>query len=265
MFEYKIYVMRKFFFIIIFTTCNCISFGQNNYEKPELEPFEIMKNYPSWLEYQRKNILLSTDYISLDSDNKEITKESFLNQLTTGDFIPIKLSSTDSLLYYQLFKIAPGTDTSIKASLSALAVEELEHYKMEGQKFPTFSYKDINGKTISSESLKDKIIVIKCWFIHCAPCIKEFPAVNKLVSKYKDRKDIVFISLAEDTPPELRNFLAKNPLSYSVVPNMKKYMNETLHLSGFPTHFILNKKGTISKVLMDYEGLEAALRKESQK
>jgi peroxiredoxin len=96
-------------------------------------------------------------------------------------------------------------------------------------------------------------------------CIKEFPYVNKLVSQYKDRKDILFISLAEDSPEQLTKFLSKKPLSYLVVPNMKKYMNETLHLNAFPTHFILNKKGQIAKVLLDYKGLEQALKKESQK
>jgi len=241
-----------------------ISFGQTNYGKPEISPSLIQKNYQSWQEYQRKNILLSSDYIALDATSKEITKESFLNQLTTGEFIPIKLTSTNSIIYYQLFRILSGTDTSIKASLTALAIEELEHFKMEGTPFPIFSFTDLNGKTVTSESVKGKIVVIKCWFIHCAPCIKEFPAVNNLVTQYKDRKDIVFISLAEDTPQQLCTFLAKKPLSYSVIPNMKKYMNETLHLSGFPTHFILNKKGQISKVLLDYEGLELALKKESQ-
>ena len=62
----------------------------------------------------------------------------------------------------------------------------------------------------------------------------------------------------------LRAFLNKKPLAYSVIPNMKKFMNETLHLNAFPTHFILNKKGQIAKVLLDYEGLEVALKKESQ-
>ena len=256
--------MRKSISILILLLSFYISFGQTNYGKPEIEPSLIQKNYQSWQEYQRKNILLSSDYIALDATSKEITKESFLNQLTTGEFIPIKLTSTNSIIYYQLFRILSGTDTSIKASLTALAIEELEHFKMEGTPFPIFSFTDLNGKTVTSESVKGKIVVIKCWFIHCAPCIKEFPAVNKLVAQYKDRKDIVFISLAEDTPQQLRTFLAKKPLSYSVIPNMKKYMNETLHLSGFPTHFILNKKGEISKVLLDYEGLELALKKESQ-
>ena len=256
--------MQKSISILIVLLSFFISFGQTNYGKPQIEPSSIQKNYQGWQEYQRKNILLSSDYIALDAESNEITKESFLNQLTTGEFIPIKLTSTNSIIYYQLFKILPETDTSIKASLTALAVEELEHYKMEGQSFPEFSFTDLNGKTITNESIKGKIVVIKCWFIHCAPCIKEFPAVNKLVAQYKDRNDIVFISLAEDTSQPLRAFLTKKPLAYSVVPNMKKYMNETLHLSGFPTHFILNKKGQISKVLMDYEGLELALKKESE-
>jgi hypothetical protein len=51
---------------------------------------------------------------------------------------------------------------------------------------------------------------------------------------------------------------------YAVVPNMKLYMNDTLHLNAFPTHFIINKQGKIAKVLMDSEGLEVALSKESK-
>ena len=104
--------------------------------------------------------------------------------------------------------------------------------------------------------MKGKIIVIKCWYIHCAACIKEFPQVNALVSKYKDRKYIVFVSLAEDTPEQLKTFLGRKPLLYSVIPNMKEYMNNALQLNSFPTHFIINKEGIISKVLPNFESLE---------
>jgi peroxiredoxin len=118
--------------------------------------------------------------------------------------------------------------------------------------------------TISNESMKGKIIVIKCWYIHCTPCIREFPQVNRLTEEYKDRKDIVFISLAEDSPEQLKTFLARKPLSYSVIPDMKIYMNESLQLNSFPTHFILNKEGIITKIVNDYESLEVALEKESE-
>lgn len=256
--------MKKSLFTIYILIVFHSTFGQVNYGKPEVDPITIQKNYQTWWNYQSKNILLSTDFIALDTTSKEISKESFLNQLTTGDYLPIKLGATNSKIYYQLFKIATNTDSSIKATITSISVEEYEHYKMEGTPFPKFSFTDLNGNSITNTSINGKIVVIKCWYIHCAACIKEFPAVNSLAAQYKERKDIVFISLAEDTPEQLQTFLAKKPLNYSVIPNMKKYMNETLHLNAFPTHFIINKKGQIAKVLLDYEGLEVALKKESQ-
>jgi peroxiredoxin len=132
---------------------------------------------------------------------------------------------------------------------------------MEGKIFPDFKFADLNGNLISNETFKGKITVIKCWYIHCTFCIKEFPLVNQLAKKYIGRNDIQFISLAEDSPEQLNSFLKKKPLLYSVVPNMKTYMNEVLTLNAFPTHFILDKNGTILKVLSNYESLELALDK----
>lgn len=246
--------------ILIFTTCS----GQTKYGNPEVDPIQIQTKFSDWWTYQSKKIMLSRDFTALDSQSKEIKKEAFLEELTKGNFIPIRLLSDDSVYTYKLFKIDPKSDTSIKATIAQEAFDAHKNFEMEGTPFPKFSFKDLDGNLVSNESMKGKIIVIKCWYIHCAACIKEFPHVNALVSKYKDRKDIVFLSLAEDTPEQLKVFLAKRPLSYAVIPNMKVYMNETLQLNAFPTHFILDKEGKIKKVVSNYESLEVALEKESR-
>ena len=258
---YYFYRMKKITFILFLFFWIC-SFGQT---KSAITPESIQTSFTGWLDYQEKNIILSSDFVALDENSNEITKEVFLNQLAQGEYFPFEIKSVNEINYYQLIKIDPNSDSSIKASIAEKAIEELDHYKMEGTPFPEFNFKDLNGNNITNETFKNKIVVIKCWYIHCPLCIKEFPFVNKLASQYKDRNDIIFISLAEDTPEQLKKFLAKKPLAYAVVPNMKKYMNETLHLNAFPTHFILNKKGQIAKVLLDYKGLELALKKESQK
>ncbi|KUJ62799.1 redoxin [Flavobacteriaceae bacterium CRH] len=244
----------------IFTSCN----SQTKYSKPEVDPILIQNKYSDWWNYQSKNIMLSRDFVALDLLSKEISKEQFLNELVNGNYIPIRLKSEDSIYYYKLFKIQPKSDTSIKATINQEAFDAVKNFEMEGKPFPEFSFKDLDGNLVSNESMKGKIIVIKCWYIHCAACIKEFPEVNQLVEKYKDRKDIVFLSLSEDTPDQLKTFLARKPLSYSVIPNMKIYMNETLQLNAFPTHFILNIEGMIAKVLPNYRSLEVALEKESK-
>jgi len=249
--------------ILLFLIFN-VSFAQSKFGNPEVDPIQIQKTYTEWSAYQSKNIMLSRDFIALDSNSKEISKETFLNQLANENYIPIRLKSEDSKYYYKLFEIQPNSDTSIKATINQIGFDAHKNFEMEGTQFPKFSFKDLNGNLVSNESMKGKIIVIKCWYIHCTPCIKEFPQVNKLADEYKDRKDILFISLAEDAPEKLKAFLAKRPLRYSVVPNMKVYMNESLQLNSFPTHFILNKEGMIVKVLPNFKSLEVALEKESK-
>jgi peroxiredoxin len=257
--------MKKIIYILAFFVLFISCSGQTKLGNPEVNPVEIQKKFMDWWTYQYNNIMLSIDFVPLDSNSKEITKQAFLQALSEGNYIPIRLESDASVFYYKLFKIEPTSDTSIKATISETAFNETQNLKKEGEPFPKFSFKDLNGNLITNENLKGKVVVIKCWYIHCAACIKEFPEVNNLVKKYKDRKDIIFISLAEDTPQQLKLFLEKKPLSYSVVPNMKTYMNLTLQLNAFPTHFIINKEGAIAKVLSDYKSLEVALEKVSKK
>lgn len=252
--------IRIIFLFLVFNS----GFAQTNFENPEVDPNQIQKNFSDWSAYQSKNIMLSRDFVALDVLSKEISKESFLDQLANGNYIPVRLKSEDSGYYYKLFEIQPNSDTSIKATINQIGFDAYKNYKMEGTTFPEFSFKDLNGNPVTNESMKGKIIVIKCWYIHCTPCIREFPQVNKLAASYKDRKDILFISLAEDAPDQLKVFLAKRPLAYAVIPNMKVYMNEALQLNSFPTHFILNKEGLISNVLPNFESLEVALAKESK-
>lgn len=249
----------KRFSCILFLLFACISCGQkNDFGAPIVNPKSIQSNFMNWWTYQATKIMLSRDYIALDASSQQMTKENFLNELMNGNYIPIQLESSDCIVY-KLFPIEANSDSSIKATISQIAFDEFNNLKMEGKAFPAFSFKDLNGTIVSNETMKGKTIVIKCWYIHCAACIKEFPQVNALVKKYKDRNDVVFMSLAEDSPEQLKEFLAKKPLLYSVVPNMKKYMNETLELNAFPTHFIVDKNGLIAKVLTNYESLEVAL------
>ncbi|SCY60724.1 Peroxiredoxin [Flavobacterium anhuiense] len=256
--------MKKLLIILITFLVSTLSFGQNKFGNPEVDPTQIQKTYPEWSVYQNKKIMLSRDFTALDEASKEITKEAFLDKLANGNFIPVRLKSEANIYVYKLFKIQPKTDTSIKATINQIGFDAYKNYKMEGTAFPQFSFKDLDGNLVTNESMKGKIIVIKCWYIHCTPCIREFPQVNKLTEEYKDRKDIVFMSLAEDSAEQLKTFLARKPLLYSVIPDMKEYMNNALQLNSFPTHFILNKEGMIAKVLPNFESLEVALEKESK-
>ncbi|MGV9004930.1 TlpA family protein disulfide reductase [Flavobacterium sp.] len=247
--------------LIAFLCSLVVSYAQNNTPiyQPEVNATQVQSNFIKWKDYFEKEILLSLDFNAVDESSRKISKEKFLEQLTEGKFIPIKINSKETTNTYQLFSILPDSDSSIKATIVEKSFNELHNFYKEGKAFPSFSFTDLKGNLITNASMHGKIIVIKCWFIHCAFCIKEFPEVNALAEKYKNRNDIEFISLAEDTSDQLKAFLAKKPLLYAVVPDMKKYMNEELQLNAFPTHFILDKEGNILKVASNFKSLELAL------
>lgn len=76
---------------------------------------------------------------------------------------------------------------------TAKAREQLKPGKIA----PTFSYPDINGKMVSLESLKGKVVYIDVWATWCGPCKYEFPFQKKLEEELKG-EDIVFVSISID-------------------------------------------------------------------
>ena len=117
----------------------------------------------------------------------------------------------------------------------------------------------MNGKTYDRFTTKGKVLVIKCWFIRCVACLKEFPELNKLVDKYKDRNDMLFISLAIDSKQDLISFLNTKEFKYAVVPDKEKC------ITAYPTHILIDKNGKIVKVVNGIDDLIPFIEKQAEK
>jgi thiol-disulfide isomerase/thioredoxin len=132
---------------------------------------------------------------------------------------------------------------------------------MKGKELQGFNFTDLDGKVYDKVTTAGKIVVLKCWFIGCVPCIEKMPALKELVNQYKNQRDIVFVSLAFDKKEDLKKFLAKKTFDYAVVANQKDYLIKDLEVTSFPTHILINKKGKVVKVAGSYEEMETALKK----
>jgi peroxiredoxin len=99
---------------------------------------------------------------------------------------------------------------------------------MEGLPLPDYSFLDLAGSIYDKNTMNGKLLVIKCWFINCIPCVAEMPKLNDMVSQYKYRDDVVFLSLAFDKVKELQIFLKKTKFKYQVVADKEYYMRNIL-------------------------------------
>lgn len=214
----------------------------------------LTKDYMTWYTYTYYNVLLSQDFIALDINAAIIDKGTFLNKLMTENVVAFKTGILRGQAVYQLFELN-SNDESIKATSKQMAATEIEHFKMEGNEIPDFNFTTLNGKAYTKSSTKGKIVILKCWFIHCVACVQEFPELNKLVDEYAGRKDILFISLALDSKYDLLKFLETKEFKYATVPEMKNYLHKKLNITTYPTHLLIDRNGKIIKVVNRIEEL----------
>lgn len=156
-------------------------------------------------------------------------------------------SYTKHIQLGQIIKVIPSLDTSFSRIVDPKFGKRIK-YEV-GQFVTPFNYTDINGKPLSSDSLKGKVIVMNFWGITCGPCIMEMPELNKLVEKMKD-KEVVFIAPAIYTPKEalINSFLPKHPFDYQIVlVDQKDYS-----VTSFPTHIIIDQNLKVINLLTGY-------------
>lgn len=122
--------------------------------------------------------------------------------------------------------------------------------RMKGEKFPAFELTTIEGTTYNSEDLLGKIVVFNFWFTRCRPCVEELPEINALRKEF-EREDIVFIAPTFEDLPKVEKFLARFNMEYEVVADVKDFATEN-KIYSYPTHFVLDRKGYIEKVVIGY-------------
>lgn len=143
---------------------------------------------------------------------------------------------TDQVQFDQIIDVIPSIDTAFSIFVDPRFGKRITYNK--GQLIASFSYTDINGNFLSSDSLKGKVIVLNFWSITCGPCIIEIPELNKLVEIMKD-KEVVFIAPAIYTSRELLNngFLLQHPFNYQIV----LVDNDDYSVTSLPTHIIIDQ------------------------
>jgi thiol-disulfide isomerase/thioredoxin len=110
---------------------------------------------------------------------------------------------------------------------------------------PTFTMTDLDGRSISSDSWRGKVVFVNFWATWCPPCRAEIPDLVALQKKYPD--EIVIVGVSEDEGPieSVRAFAAQYNVNYPIVmvtPEMRKIFKGIVAL---PTTFVLDREGQI--------------------
>jgi thiol-disulfide isomerase/thioredoxin len=132
------------------------------------------------------------------------------------------------------------------------------------QAVPSFSLMDLDGKNVNIADLKNKVVVVDFWATWCGPCKASFPAMQKMVDKFKDNPEVKFIFVdtwerGENKRKDAADFLATHKYTFHVLQDVEDKVVSQFNVNGIPTKFVIDKNGTIRFKAVGFDGSDDKL------
>ena len=130
---------------------------------------------------------------------------------------------------------------------SLVGLAQAQEWKVKvGEKSPDFK---IQGRTesISSSSLKGKVVLLNFFATWCPPCRQELPRLqSELYNAFKDNPEFaVFVLGREEDWSKLDPFMEQNNYSFPVFPDLDRKVFGLFADASIPRNVVLDRNGKI--------------------
>ena len=117
---------------------------------------------------------------------------------------------------------------------------------------PEFHLESLDGKPLSIAAQRGKVVLLNFWATWCGPCRAEIPDLIELQQKYKERLQIIALTVDEDDPDVVRDAVEESGINYPVAMSSKEVRLKYGGIAALPTSFMLDTQG---RVVQKHEGL----------
>ena len=112
-----------------------------------------------------------------------------------------------------------------------------------GKVAPNFTLKDLDGKEVSLEDYRGKIVLLNFWATWCKWCDVEMPDLQKLD---KENEDLVVLAIdVMEDKETVKKYIQKGGYDFKVLLDEDGEISKTYLVSGFPTSYFIDKDGIL--------------------
>lgn len=134
----------------------------------------------------------------------------------------------------------------ILVGISLSSTQALESIQGPVKACPLKDLKD--GKSLSLENLKGKVVYLDFWASWCGPCALSFPFMTEVAKKHKaEGLELVAVSV-DESREEAEAFLSSHPTNFTVVHDPNGDCPKAYGLETMPTSYLIDRKGNLREV-----------------
>lgn len=131
---------------------------------------------------------------------------------------------------------------------------------------PEVTFTNLQGKKITSQDLRGKVVVINFWATSCVTCVKEMPEMVETYNKYKDSGlEFIAVAMAYDPPNYVLNFVETRKLPFTIALDTQGELAKSFgDIKLTPTTLVVDKDGHVIKRYVgepDFAALHQLLEK----
>ncbi|MEH3048019.1 TlpA family protein disulfide reductase [Sphingomonas adhaesiva] len=111
-----------------------------------------------------------------------------------------------------------------------------------GEMAPAYTLKTFDGRTVTSDQLRGKVVILNYWATWCAPCREELPLLDTYYRLQERHGLRVFAATTEDSVPAYR----LKPLFAAMhIVAVKRMVGSYADIDALPTNYVIDRNGRI--------------------
>jgi peroxiredoxin len=134
-------------------------------------------------------------------------------------------------------------NASLDAPQFAAAMAKLEADDLHRNE-ANFTLTDLSGKNWTLKDLRGKVVLLNFWATWCPPCRKEMPDLETLYRRFGPQ-GLVILGVSDEEAVKVQPFIAQQKVTYPVLLDPGRKVNELFQIDGIPKTFIYDREGKI--------------------
>ena len=142
----------------------------------------------------------------------------------------------------QAFAFRPGDRKPVKQFMPPLP-------PLLGKQLPSFTFTSLDGKEITPEDLKGKIVVLDFWATWCQPCLRSMPVMAQVQERFKDNDRVQFLAVSiDEANVKDKDIAAKlEPLAPAmpIARDLQQFAFSAFGITGIPNTVLIDGNGIV--------------------